>query len=109
MRLLLLGAVLSLGSRGAHAACVLNGARPTEALPTMVAARSSRSSPRPTALSCVSRSAAPRCRRSRGSVGPIGPGARTFKVVLTESEWDAVVADSGPTLTWVVTGRTSGA
>jgi hypothetical protein len=42
------------------------------------------------------------------AVGPMGPGARTFTVALTESEWDAVVAASGSTLTWVVTGRTGG-
>ena len=38
---------------------------------------------------------------------PTGPGPHTYKVKLTESEWDAVVAGSGSTLTWVVTGRAS--
>jgi hypothetical protein len=41
------------------------------------------------------------------SGGPVGPGPHTYKVVLAESEWDAVVAESGSTLTWVVTGRSS--
>jgi hypothetical protein len=41
------------------------------------------------------------------SGGPVGPGRNTYKVVLTEREWNAVVAESGATLTWVVTGRTS--
>jgi hypothetical protein len=41
------------------------------------------------------------------SGGPVGPGPRTYKVRLTESEWNAVVAESGSTLTWIVAGRTS--
>jgi hypothetical protein len=41
------------------------------------------------------------------SGGAVGPGPHTYKVHLTETEWDSVVAESGSTLTWVVSGRTS--
>jgi hypothetical protein len=41
------------------------------------------------------------------STEPAGPGPRTYKVRLTESELDAVVDELDTTLTWVVTGRTS--
>jgi hypothetical protein len=41
------------------------------------------------------------------SGGPAGAGPHTYKVHLTNGEWDAVVAESGSTLTWVVTGTTS--
>jgi hypothetical protein len=107
MRLLLVGAGLFLVSRGANAACVISGARPTVPLPTMAAGQdfsfvastdceTLRFTIRGTDLS-----------KNPMSGGPIGPGLHTYKVVLTESEWNAVVAESRSTLTWIVTGRTS--
>src|SRR6185369_1544924 len=107
MRLLLVGAGLFLVSRGANAACVISGARPTVPLPTMAAGQdfsfvastdceTLRFTIRGTDLS-----------KNPMSGGPIGPGLHTYKVVLTESEWNAVAADSGSTLTWIVTGTTS--
>jgi hypothetical protein len=42
------------------------------------------------------------------SGGPTGPGLHTYKVVLTEGEWNDVVAELDTTLTWVVTGRSAG-
>jgi hypothetical protein len=107
MRLLLVGAVLLCASRGANAACVIHGARPTVPLPTMAAGQE------------FSFIASPDCETLRFTIrgttfskvpkagGPAGPGPRTYKVRLTESEWDAVVAELDTTLTWVVTGRTS--
>ncbi len=102
----ILTATLLLGSR-ANAACVISGARPTATLPTMLRGQE---------FSFV---ASPDCETLRFTIrgttvskmprsgGPVGPGPHPYKVVLTESEWDAVVAESGSTLTWVVTGRTS--
>jgi hypothetical protein len=107
MRPLLLSAVLVLASRSANAACVISGARPTVPLPTMevrqefsfvasLDCETLRFTIRGTTVSKMPKSG-----------GPVGPGPNTYKVVLTESEWNAVVAEIGPTLTWVVTGRTS--
>ncbi len=107
MRLLLVSAVLFSATRGAHAACLISGARPTVPLPTIELGQdfSFVASPdcetlrftiRGTTLSKVPRSG-----------GPVGPSPNTYKVVLTESEWNAVLAESDSTLTWVVTGRTS--
>src|SRR5215204_5645140 len=107
MRLLLVGAVLFLASRDANAACVLSGARPTAPLPTMeigqefsfVATRDCgtlRFTIRGTTVSKVPT-----------LVGPVAPGLRALSVELTESEWEAVVAASGSTLAWTVTGTTS--
>jgi hypothetical protein len=107
MRQLLVGAVLLFASRAANAECVIHGARPTVPLPTMAAGQE------------FSFIASPDCETLRftirgttvskipKSVAPLGPGPRTYKAHLTESEWDAVVAMLGSTLTWVVTGRTS--
>ena len=107
MRLLVVGAVLSFASRAANAACVIHGARPTVSLPTMAIGQE------------FSFIASPDCETLRFTIRgttvsktprsgeQVGPGPTTYKVKLTESEWDAVVAESGPTLTWVVTGRTS--
>jgi hypothetical protein len=39
--------------------------------------------------------------------GPKDPGPSTYRVVLDDEEWDEVVALSGATLTWVVTGSAS--
>ena len=94
-------------SRDAKAACVLHGARPTVPLPTMELGQE------------FSFIASPDCETLRFTVrgttfskmpksgDGAGPGPDTYKVRLTESEWDAVVAELGATLTWVVTGRTS--
>ena len=92
-----------LASRQANAACVIHGARPTVPLPTMLSGQefSFIASPdcetlrftiRGTTLSKIPRSGE-----------QVGPGPRTYKVHLTESEWDAVVAESGSSLTWIVT------
>jgi hypothetical protein len=107
MRLLLSCAVLLVASRGANAACLISGAKPTVPLPTMelgqdfsfVASRDCvtlRFMIRGTTLA-----------KNPRSGGPVGPGPNTYKVVLTESEWNAVVAETGSTVTWIVTGRTS--
>ena len=87
----------------ANAACVLTGARPTVPLPTMTRGQEFsflassgcemlRFSIRGTTLEKIPRSGL-----------PTGPGLHTYKVRLTEDEWDAVVA--GDTLTWIVSGR----
>ncbi len=99
--------VLVLASRTASADCVISGMRPTVALPTMASGQAFsflasddcetlRLSIRGTGLSWRPRSG-----------GPAGPGPSTYRVVLNDEEWDQVVALSGSTLTWVVTGTTS--
>jgi hypothetical protein len=100
-----IGALLA--SQEAKAACVIHGARPTVPLPTMLDGQE------------FSFIASPDCETLRFTIrgtdvskrpmsgGPVGPGPRTYKVHLTESEWDVVVAELGSTLTWIVTGRTS--
>jgi hypothetical protein len=98
--------VLVLASRTASADCVIFGMRPTVALPTMSSGQefsflasddcaTLRFSIRGTGLSWRPKSG-----------GPTGPGPYTYRVVLTDEEWDEVKAFSGPTLTWVVTGTT---
>jgi hypothetical protein len=78
-----------LASPEANAACVIHGAQPTVALPTMasgqefsfIASRDCetlRFTIRGTDLS-----------KNPTSSGSAGPGPHTYKVVLTESEWDA--------------------
>ncbi len=106
-RWIALAIVALLASQEANAACVISGARPTVPLPTMVSGQE------------FSFIASRDCETLRFTIrgtdlskrpmsgGPVGPGPQTYKVVLTESEWNAVVAESGSTLTWVVTGRTS--
>jgi hypothetical protein len=102
---LVIGALLA--SQEAKAACVIHGARPTVPLPTMLEGQE------------FSFIASRDCETLRFTIrgtdlskypmsrGPVRPGPQTYRVVLSESEWDAVVAESGSTLTWVVTGRTS--
>ena len=102
---LAIGALLA--SREANAACAIHGARPTVPLPTMASGQefsfiassdceTLRFTIRGTTLSKIPRSGE-----------QVGPGPKTYKVALTESEWNAGVAESGSTLTWVVTGKTS--
>src|SRR5262245_13850803 len=106
MRLLLVGAVLVLASRGANAACVISVVRPTVALPTMAAGQQ---------FSFV---ATPDCEKLRfrvpgttfvrvPTVGDAGPRDRTYKVVLTESEWNSLVDEGDATFTWSIIGTTS--
>ena len=99
-----LGALLA--SQEANAACVIHGARPTVPLPTMLSGQefSFIASPACETLEFTIRGTS--VSRIPTYVGPMEPGG-TYKVLLTESEWDAVVAESGSTLTWVVTGTTS--
>jgi hypothetical protein len=106
-RRIALATVALLASQQANAACVLSGARPTAPLPTRKVVQE------------FSFIASPDCATLRFTIrgttvskipmpgGPVGAGPHTYKVVLTESEWNDVVAGSGDTLTWVVTGRTA--
>jgi hypothetical protein len=107
MRSIALALAAMFASREANAACVIRGARPTEPLPTMLSGQE------------FSFAATPDCAMLRFTirdttlmkiptfVGPAGPGLRAYGVALTESEWNDVVAASGATLTWAVTGRTT--
>ncbi len=106
-RLVALSSGVLLASRAANADCVISGARPTVPLPTMVAGQqfsfvasrdceTLRFTIRGTTVSKLPKSS-----------GPVGPGPHTYKVHLTESEWNAVVALSGSSLTWIVHGTTS--
>ncbi len=67
--------------------------------PPPSADRSSPSSHPMTARRSGSRSAARGLTWRPRSGGPAGPGPTTYRVVLTDEEWDEVVALSGPTLT----------
>jgi hypothetical protein len=96
-----------LASQEAHAVCAIHGARPTVPLPTMLDGQE------------FSFIASPDCETLRFTIrgtdvskrpmsgGPVGRGPNTYKVVLTERDWNAVVAELGSTLTWIVTGTTS--
>ncbi len=102
-----LSAVLLLfGSRAAYADCRISGARPTVALPTMLQGQE------------FTFNASPDCETLRFTIRgttiskipqhlPL-PLTDSYWVVLTESEWNAVVAGSGATITWVVTGMGDG-
>ena len=98
---------LVLSSSTAGADCVIFGMRPTVALPTrdrgqefsFIASddcETLRFSIRGTGLSW----------RPNGD-RRAGPGPSTYRVVLTDEEWNQVVALSGSSLTWVVTGTSS--
>src|SRR5215203_413133 len=104
---MLAASLVLLASRTASADCVISGMRPMVALPTMDSGQefsflasddcaTLRFSIRGTGLSWRPKSG-----------GPAGPGPSTYRVVLTDEEWDEVVALTGPSLTWVVTGTTS--
>ncbi len=99
--------VILFASREANAACVISGARPTVSLPTMMVGQD---------FSFVATSDCEMLRFTiRGTTvsgipksgGPAGGGPQTYKVALSEGEWNAVVAESGATLTWTIIGRTS--
>jgi hypothetical protein len=107
MRRLLFSAALLLVSRGANAACVISGVRPTVAVPTMAAGQD------------FSFLATADCEKLRFRVpgtpfveipkgGPdTGARLRTYQVVLTENEWDSLVEEGDTTFTWSIIGTTS--
>jgi hypothetical protein len=99
--------VFLLAAREASAACVIGGAKPTVPLPTMARGQefSFLASEACETLRFTIRGTTVSKRPKSG--GPTGPGPNTYKVVLSEAEWNAVVAESDGWLTWVVTGRTS--
>ena len=99
--------MLLVASPRAKAACVIHGARPTVPLPTVVTGQefSFIASPDCETLGFTIRGTT--LSKTPRSGEQVGPGSKTYKVKLTENEWDAVVAESGATLTWIVTGRTS--
>ena len=96
-----------LASREANAACVIHGARPTAPLPTMLSGQEFSFIASPDCETLLFGIRGTTVSKIPKSGGPVGPGPHTYKVRLTESEWDAVVAESRSTLTWVVAGRTS--
>jgi hypothetical protein len=106
-RWIALAVLVLLASHEANAACVIHGARPTVPLPTMMSGQefSFIASPDCEALRFTIRGTD--LSKNPQSGGSVGPGPQTYKVHLTESEWDAVVAESGSSLTWIVAGRTS--
>jgi hypothetical protein len=95
-----LGVVLA--SRDANAECVISGARPTAPLPTMTAGQdfSFIASGCESLLFEAGRlSKIPKAGPDRGTKD------RTYKVVLTEREWNALVArQTGGTLEWTISG-----
>jgi hypothetical protein len=106
-RSLLTFAILGFGARNAHAACVIGGARPTVPVPTMEAGQQ------------FSFIATADCEKLRFRVpgttfvaipkaGPDrGTKDRTYKVVLTEREWNSLVDEGDTTFTWSIIGTTS--
>jgi len=102
-----LAIVFCLATRSAHAACVMHGARPTVPLPTSEHGQQ------------FSFIASNDCATLRfvvpdSSVSKIpkpgldaGPRDRTYKVVLSDSEWNSVVNDGDTSFTWTIIGKTS--
>jgi hypothetical protein len=107
MRLLLIGAVLVCASRGANAACVISGVRPTVALPTMASGQEFLFIA--TAGCETVRFRVPGTRFAKiPRAGPDdGSKDRTYKVVLTESEWDSLVDEDDKAFRWSIIGTTS--
>jgi hypothetical protein len=99
--------VLLLSSRAAIADCVISGMRPTVALPTISSGQefSFLASDDCETLRFTIRGTGLFWRPKSG--GPLEPGPSTYRVVLTDEEWDQVVAFSGSSLTWVVIGTAS--
>jgi hypothetical protein len=99
--------IFVLGSRAANAACVISGMRPTVPLPTLAAGQQ------------FSFIATADCEKLRFRVpgtrfvaipkgGPdTGARLRTYKVVLTESEWSSLVDEGDTAFTWSIIGTTS--
>ena len=94
-------------SRAANAACVISGVRPTVPLPTMAFGQE------------FSFRATADCEKLRFRVPSTtfvaipkgGPDTdarlRTYKVLLTPSEWNSLVGDLDATFTWSIIGTTS--
>ncbi len=99
--------LLLCGSRVANAACVISGVKPTVPLPTMELGQ--------TFSFIATTDCATVHFRVPGTTfskvpkgGPdTGAGMRTYRVVLTESEWNALVDDNDRTFTWTIIGTTT--
>jgi hypothetical protein len=99
--------ILVIGSRAANAACVISGVRPTVPLPTMAVGQQ------------FSFLATADCEKVRFRIpgttfvkvpqrGPdTGARPRTYKVALTEDEWNSVVDEADTTFTWSIIGTSS--
>jgi hypothetical protein len=98
--------VLLFGTRVANAACVIGGVRPTVPLPTMADGQefSFLASPDCETLRFHVRGTTLTKQPQHGS----GSKDRTYKVRLSEDEWNSVVGEGDTTFTWSIIGTTSG-
>ena len=99
--------VLLFGARAADAACVISGVKPTVALPTMDAGQQ---------FSFIATADCAKLRfrvpgRTFVAIPKAGPDRgtkdRTYKVVLSEKEWNSLVDEGDTTFMWSIIGTTS--
>ena len=99
--------ILVLGSHAANAACVINGVRPTVPLPTMAAGQEFSFLASADCETLRFRVPGTRFAKTPRPGSDTGPRPRTYKVALTESEWDSLVDDGDTTFRWSIIGTTS--
>ena len=96
-----------LASQEAKAACVIHGARPTVPLPTMVSGQEFSFIASPDCETLRFRVPGTRFAKTPRPGSDTGPRPRTYKVALTESEWDSLVDEGDTTFRWSIIGTTS--
>jgi hypothetical protein len=100
--------ILLFGSRSANAACVINGVKPTVPLPTMAHGQDFVFVATADCEKLVFRVPGTRFSKIPRPGPDTGSKDRTYKVELTEGEWNALVDPSDRTFRWSIIGTTSG-
>ena len=95
------------GSRVASADCVISGVRPTAPLPTMEAGQQFSFIASADCETLRFKVQGSRLTKMPKPAAGTGARDRTYKVHLTESEWNSVVDESDTTFSWSIIGTTS--
>ena len=103
----MLAVLALLASQNANAACVIHGVRPTVPLPTMAAGQEFSFLASADCETLRFRVPGTRFTKTPRPGSDTGPRPRTYKVALTESEWDSLVDDGDTTFRWSIIGTTS--
>ncbi len=95
------------GARAANAACVISGVRPTVPLPTMDAGQQFSFLATADCETLRFRVPGTRFIKIPKAAPDTGARPRTYRVAVTESEWDSLIDDGDTTFTWSIIGTTS--